>query len=90
MTIYVRTQDKAKIFEINSVSYEEKKKTSRTVYGDNVTSETVESKHILSGSNKVLGEYISKERCLEIMTEIQNTIANHNPNTTIVYNMPER
>lgn len=88
MTIYVRTQDKAKMINVSSVSYEEKRKTKRTFWEDNVTSEVTESRHILMGDNKQLGEYVSKERCLEIMTEIQNIIANHDVNTAIVYNMP--
>ena len=40
------------------------------------------------GDIKQLGEYMSKERCLEIITEIQNIIANHDVNTGIVYSMP--
>lgn len=88
MTIYVRTQDKAKMFEVNAVSYKEERKTKRTVWEDNVTSELIESRHILMGDNKQLGEYMSKERCLEIITEIQNIIANHDVNTGIVYSMP--
>lgn len=88
MIIYVRTQDKAKMFEVCAVSYKEERKTKRTVWEDNVTSEVTESRHILMGDNKQLGEYMSKERCLEIITEIQSIIANHDLNTAIVYSMP--
>ena len=42
MTIYVRTQDKAKMFEVCAVSYKEERKTKRTVWEDNVTSEVTE------------------------------------------------
>lgn len=89
MIIYVRTQDKTKMFEISAVNYQEKRKTKRVMYEDAVTSEIIESRHILSDGNKDLGEYATKERCFEIMTEIQNAIAIHGANDTIVYNMPE-
>ena len=87
MTIYVRTQDKLKMFEISSVSYEEKRKTIRN-HSANVKEEIIEIRHILMGDTNLIGDYASKDRCLEVMTELQNKIATHNSNTTIVYNMP--
>ena len=89
MTIYVRTQDKTKMFEISSVSYEEKRRTTKNVYDDTVTSETIEVRHILKGDGKLLGEYITKVRALEIMTEIQKKIVKDGTTSTIMYDMPE-
>jgi hypothetical protein len=89
MAIYVRTQDRAKIVEISSITYSERKKTTRSKIGDSVTSEVIDVSHKILGDHTSLGEYVSKERCFEIMTEIQNTIVSHTGNTAIMYNMPE-
>ena len=89
MKIFVRTQDRTKILEIDCISYEGKKKTSRTVYANNVTEESVEIRHTLVCCGKTLGEYASKERCLDVMSDIERAIANHNSNLNLVYNMPE-
>lgn len=89
MKVFVRTQDRTKIFEIDCIYYEEKKTTRKTVLSENVTSETVEMRHRLICCNRTLGEYDSKERCLEIMDEIQRTIETHSSDSSLVYNMPE-
>lgn len=89
MKIFVRTQDRSKILEVDCISYEEKKKTTRTVHSESVTAETVESRHRLVCCNRTLGEYESKERCLGILDLIQHAISKQNSNTTLVYEMPE-
>ena len=89
MKVFVRTQDRTKILEIDCIYYEAKKTTSRTVVSENVSSETIVVRHRLICCNCTLGEYNSKERCLEIMDEIQSTIDTHSTNSTLVFNMPE-
>jgi hypothetical protein len=89
MKVFIRTQDRTKILEIDCVYYEEKKTTRKTVQSDNVTSETVETRHRLICCNRTLGEYGNKARCLEIMDDIQRTIDSRSSYSSIVYNMPE-
>lgn len=89
MKVFVRTQDRTKILEIDCIYYEEKKTTRKTVQSGNVTSETVEMNHRLICCNRTLGEYESRERCLEIIDEIQRTIDNRSSYSSIVYTMPE-
>lgn len=89
MNFFVRTQDKTKIAEINFISYEENKKTTKTKICDSVTEETTVTTHKIVGGNRTLGEYQSKERCLEIIDEVQNAISIHTSNAPIIYNMPE-
>lgn len=89
MKVFVRTQDRTKILEIDCIYYEEKKTTRKTVQSDNVTSETVETRHRLICCNRTLGEYGNKARCLEIMDDIQRTIDSRSSYSSIVYTMPE-
>lgn len=89
MGLFIRTQDRTKILEIDCINYDEKKTTRKTVLSENVTSETVEMRHRLICCNRTLGEYESKERCLAIIDDIQATINARSTNNTLVYNMPE-
>ncbi len=89
MKVFVRTQDRTKILEIDCIYYEEKKTTRKTVLSENVTSETVEIRHRLVCCNRTLGDYDSKERCLAIMDDIQLTVETRGVDNTLVYNMPE-
>lgn len=89
MKVFVRTQDRTKILEIDCIYYEEKKTTRKTVLSENVTSETVEIRHRLVCCNRTLGDYDSKERCLAIMDDIQRTIEARSGNSSLIYNMPE-
>lgn len=88
MTLFIKTQDKARLLEVNCVTYEAKRRVKKNVTSDTVFEEIIEERHKLTCCGTTLGEYATKERCLEIMTEIQNIIANHDVNTAIVYNMP--
>ena len=88
MNVFVRTQDRTKILEIDCIYYEAKKTTSRTVVSENVSSETIVVRHRLICCNRTLGEYDSKERCLEIMDDIQANIDMRNSSSTLVYTMP--
>lgn len=90
MLIYARTQDKAKILKIDGMNYEQLRNVKKTVFSGNVTEESVEVKHNLVWQKRLLGEYASKERCLQIMTEFQNAIDNKSDNSTVVFNMPEK
>ena len=89
MSFFVRTQDRTKILEIDSINYDEKKTTRKIVQRNNVISEVVEERHRLVVGNRVLGEYESKERCLEIVDDIQHTIETQGVDSTLVYNLPE-
>lgn len=89
MKFFVRTQDRTKILEIDCIYYDEKKTTRKTVQSENVTTETVETRHRLVCCNRTLGEYESKERCLAIIDDIQATIDARGTNGTLVYTMPE-
>lgn len=89
MKIFVRTQDRSRIIEIDCISYEEKRTKTRTAYSNTVTEEAIETRHRLVCCGKTLGEYASKERCLDVMSDIQNAIATHNSNLNLVFNMPE-
>jgi hypothetical protein len=90
MIIYARTQDKSKILKIEGMDYEQKRTVKKTVYGGNVTEEIVETKHNLVWARRFLGEYATKERCLEVMTQFQTAIDNKSTDSTLVFNMPER
>ena len=89
MTIFIRTQDKSKIIDVNCVSYEEKRTVSKVAHSDNVYEEVTVSRHRLVCCGKFLGEYASKERCFEIIDEIQQKIDNERTLQSIIYNMPE-
>lgn len=89
MTLFVRTQDKARLISTDCVYYEEKRKTSKVIHIDNVYEEVIESRHRLVCCNRLLGEYETKERCLEIIDEIQQKISNERTFQAITYNMPE-
>ena len=88
MKIFVRTQDKRQLIEINSVSYKQKNKTIKNVYNDNITNEEIEIRHLVVYGNQTLGEYISEERCLNVISDIHSAIANHISTMNLVYDMP--
>lgn len=89
MTLFVRTQDKARLIDANCVVYECKTKVSKVVHSENIYEEVTESRHRLVCCNRLLGEYATKERCLEIIDEIQQKISNERTFQAITYNMPE-
>lgn len=89
MTLFVRTQDKSRLVDANCIVYECKTKVSKVVHSDNVYEEVLESRHRLVCCNRLLGEYESKERCLEIIDEIQQKIGNERSFQSVIYNMPE-
>ena len=97
MELWIRSQDKEVLLNIKGIQYQNYKL---------VENETVEA-NILIGfynyyDNEILGEYETKERALEVLTEIQNKInlinLGHdfgNPmidlkNPTYIYQMPEK
>jgi hypothetical protein len=43
-----------------------------------------------STSKIIIGEYESKERCLEVLDEIEDFISIHSAEENIVYRMPEK
>lgn len=88
MTVFVRTQDKAKILSVDCIYYDEKKTTKKIPQSENVIVETTVLTHRLVCCNRTLGEYESKERCLAIMDDIQNAINTQGKNATLVYSMP--
>lgn len=88
MSFFVRTQDRTKILEIEGINYDEKKTLRKTVQQNNVTSEVVEERHRLVVGNRVLGEYESKERCFEVIDDIQRTLETRGADSNLVYNMP--
>lgn len=96
MELWIRSQDKKILLNIKGIQYQNCKL---------VENETVEA-NILIGfynyyDNEILGEYETKERALEVLTEIQNKINLINlghdfgspmidlKNTTYIYQMPE-
>lgn len=89
MTLFIRTQDKTKLIEANCVVYETKRKIAKRVHSESVHEEIIEEKHNLVCCGRVLGEYASKERCYEIIDEIQQKIGNERSSVAITYNMPE-
>ena len=88
MKIFVRTQDKKQLIEINSVSYKQKNRTIKNVYNGTITNEEIEIRHLVVYGNQTLGEYISEERCLNVISEIHAAVANHSSNMNLVYDMP--
>ena len=94
MKLWIRSQDKEVLLNIKGIQYQNYKL---------VENETVEA-NILIGlynyyDNEILGEYETKERALEVLTEIQNMLyaglkaTNNNQlagTTSIVYQMPEK
>jgi hypothetical protein len=89
MTLFIRTQDKTKLIEANCVVYETKRKIAKRVHNESVHEEIIEEKHNLVCCGRLLGEYASKERCFEIIAEVQNKIENEKAFQSITYNMPE-
>lgn len=89
MTIYVRTQDKARLLEVNCVTYEAKRKVKKNVTSDTVFEEIIEERHKLTCCGTTLGEYATKERCLGIMQEIEDKINSEKSYNAVTYNMPE-
>ena len=97
MELWIRSQDKEVLLNIKGIQYQNYKL---------VENETVEA-NILIGlynyyDNEILGEYETKERALEVLTEIQNKINLINlghdfgspmidlKNPTYIYQMPEK
>lgn len=97
MELWIRSQDKEILLNIKGIQYQNCKL---------VENETVEA-NILIGfynyyDNEILGEYETKERALEVLTEIQNKINLINlghdfgspmvdlKNPTYIYQMPEK
>lgn len=96
MELWIRSQDKEVLLNIKGIQYINYKL---------VENETVEA-NVLIGlynyyDNEILGEYETKERALEVLTEIQNKINLINlghdfgspmidlKNPTYIYQMPE-
>lgn len=96
MELWIRSQNKEVLLNIKGIQYQNYKL---------VENETVEA-NILIGfynyyDNEILGEYETKERALEVLTEIQNKINLINlghdfgspmidlKNPTYIYQMPE-
>ena len=96
MELWIRSQDKEILLNIKGIQYQNYKL---------VENETVEA-NILIGfynyyDNEILGEYETKEKALEVLTEIQNKINLINlghdfgspmidlKNPTYIYQMPE-
>lgn len=80
MEVWVRSQDKEQLVKTNDLRYrrEEKKKTKP--FGDFEEAQLfcdydiVEKHYIYSDRFDILGEYPTKERCLEIIDEIQKLL----------------
>ena len=77
MNLWVRSQDKECLINISNIQYVYKNNMHGLgTYYDNL---------------KILGEYKTKERALEVLDEIQNYILLPNiDNSAYVYQMPEK
>lgn len=83
MDLWIRSQDRESLTKVSDVEYTYKK-------GDLYTD--VRGKHYIGtyyDNLKILGEYKSKERALEVLDEIQRYILLPNPDgSAYVYQMP--
>ena len=86
MRLFVKTQDKTSVMEINCARYNLVTKTENTrgEYG-NLIREVYEYHRVVC-CGKVLGTYKSKERCLEIVEELWELFKKGEDAT---YEMPE-
>ena len=73
--LWIRTQNKTELTKVDSLGYKEYRNT--------------QGKHnfyIYCQNAYVLGEYKTKERCIEIIDEIQSLLVR---NDKVIYEMPE-
>lgn len=89
MKLFIKTQDKARLLEVNCVTYEAKRKVKKNVTSDTVFEEIIEERHKLTCCGTTLGEYATKERCFGIMQEIEDKINSEKSYNAVTYNMPE-
>lgn len=83
MNLWIRSQDKESLTKVSNVEYTYKE---GNLYTD------VRGKHYIGtyyDNLKILGEYKSKERALEVLDEIQAYLMSDTPQTN-VYTMPEK
>ena len=85
MDLWIRSQDRESLTKVSNVEYTYKK-------GDLYTD--VRGKHYIGtyyDNLKILGEYKSKERALEVLDEIQKYMLPPNlDGSAYVYQMPEK
>ena len=74
--LYIRTQDRTALLEATDVHFLETKHTSR------------KTKYSICVNFGCVGEYASRERCLEIIDEIENRLAEDVD--FVLYSMPEK
>jgi hypothetical protein len=78
MEIWVRSQDKEQLVKTNDFRYKREEKKKTKPFGDFEEArlfcdyDIVEKHYIYSDRFDILGEYPTKERCLEIIDEIQS------------------
>jgi hypothetical protein len=80
MEIWVRSQDKEQLVKTNDFRYKREEKKKTKPFGDFEEArlfcdyDIVEKHYIYSDRFDILGEYPTKERCLEIIDEIQKLL----------------
>ena len=74
--LYIRTQDRTALLEATDVHFMETKRTSR------------KTKYSLCVNFGCVGEYDTKKRCLEIIDDIENRLAEDVD--FVLYTMPEK
>lgn len=82
MELWIRSQDKESLTKVSNVEYTYKE---GNLYTD------VRGKHYIGtyyDNLKILGEYKSKERALEVLDEIQSYLMSDSPKSN-VYHMPK-
>jgi hypothetical protein len=74
--LYIRTQDRSALLECTEIHYNETKHTNR------------KTKHTIIANFGLAGEYATKERCLEIIDDIENRLVEDVD--FVLYTMPEK
>lgn len=89
MKLWIRTQDRKRIIEINNISCSVRKQTvNKPDALGTITRETFSEYFVINGG-LVLGQYDSEERCIEIIDEVQGVIEKGKNSETTFYEMPE-
>lgn len=89
MKLWLRTQNQERLCEIDCISYSAINSTinKNDLLGE-LTSET-QTIHSLISRGINLGRYSTKERCFEILDELQTIIEKGKNSETVIYKMPQ-
>ena len=80
MDLYIRSQDKTRLIKVFDVY----------ITGNYENIIRANFKEHFSGCEYIdLGEYVTKERALEVLDEIQNILIDYKEMSRVVYQMPE-